>query len=79
MTDLEKTESAEKATNKPKSAPLQGHRKKIFSREQAIMIAYFYVCDPEISKRELARLFSCDEKTIRNIIKKYGDVAAKWL
>ena len=63
-------ESAEKAINEPKSALMQGHRKKIFTSDMEKVITYFYTHD-KISKRELARRFHCDEKTIRTIIKKY--------
>ena len=63
-------ESAEKATTKPKSALIQGHRKKIFTSDMEKVITHFYTHD-KVSKRELARRFHCDEKTIRTIIKKY--------
>lgn len=63
-------ENAEKGKNKTKSAPLQivsGHRKSMFTDTQKSEIKNRY-SQGDISKRQLAKLYRCSEKTIRNII-----------
>lgn len=64
---------AEKVRNDAKSAKpfIQGHRHKIFSAERIGEIKRLKM--QGLSNRRIAKIFGCDEKTIRNYLKGGGD------
>ncbi len=62
---FERSENVVKTT---KSEFKRGHRKQLFIEEKKQEIAYLYTHN-NISKSELARIYKCSEKTIRNILK----------
>lgn len=72
VTYYSKQQQADKAKKENKSAPVRmiGGRKKIFTDSQ---IAEIEKCYSEgKSKRAIAKIFSCSEKTIRNYLKARG-------
>nr|CRY97629.1 hypothetical protein [uncultured prokaryote] len=61
-------EHSENVVKTTKSEFKRGHRKQLFTEEQKQKIAYLYTHN-NISKSELARIYKCSEKTIRNVLK----------
>lgn len=60
------TVNAAKAGNKAKTAPMNGKRKQLFSDIEKNEIKNLYASG--MSKRSIAKMYRCDEKTIRRIL-----------
>ena len=67
----ESSDNVEKFTKSENNNFHRGHRKSKFTQEQKSKIYTEFVYASK-SKCELARIYGCSEKTIRNIIKEFG-------